>query len=333
MRAIVVREQKPAEAGPLSFAELARPEPKSGQILLRVLACGVCHTDLHIAEGDLPLRRGPLVLGHQVVGEIAALGPGVRGFQEGQRVGLFWLAWACGECEFCRRGQENLCPKAEFTGYSVNGGFAEYALAWADFALPLSAGWPPAEEAPLLCAGVVGFRALRLSGAKAGETLGLYGFGASAHLVLQCARFLGMRVFVFTRSPAHQEQARELGAEWVGGPKDRPPEPLDMAIVFAPAGWVVPEALSSTRPGGTVVLAGIHMTPIPEMPYRLLWEERSVRSVANATRQDAQEFLGLAEEAGIRPEVQVFPWDQANEVLLRLKRAEIQGAAVLRISP
>lgn len=333
MRALVLREQKPVEEGPLSFAELPCPEPGPEQILVRVLACGVCHTDLHIAEGDLPLRKSPVVLGHQAVGEVADVGPGVTEVREGQRVGLFWLAWACGKCSFCQRGLENLCPKAQFTGYTVDGGFAEYALAYADFALPLPSGRPPEEQAPLLCAGLVGFRALKLSGARRGEILGLYGFGASAHLVLQAARFLGMRVCVFTRSPAHREHAQELGAEWVGGPTDRPPEPLDAAIVFAPAGWIVPEALSSTRPGGTVVLAGIHMTPLPEMPYRLLWEERVVRSVANATRQDGREFLSLAQEAGIRPDIQVFPWTEANEVLLRLKRAELRGAAVLQVAP
>ncbi|MEN3010141.1 MAG: zinc-dependent alcohol dehydrogenase family protein [Candidatus Bipolaricaulaceae bacterium] len=332
MRALLLREQKPAEEGPLVFAELPVPEPGPGQILVRVRACGVCHTDLHIAEGDLPLRKSPVVLGHQGVGEVAALGPGVARFRPGQRVGFFWLAWACGQCSFCRRGQENLCPQARFTGYSVDGGFAEYALVFADFAFPLPEGAPPVEQAPLLCAGLVGFRALRLSGAQKGDLLGLYGFGASAHLVIQAARFLGMRVYVFTRSPEHREQARELGAEWVGGPGERPPEPLDAALVFAPAGWIVPEALRSTRPGGTVVLAGIHMSPIPEMPYRLLWEERAVRSVANATRQDGEEFLRLAQEAGIRPEVQVFPWEEANAALLRLKRAEIRGAAVLGVA-
>ncbi|MCX7843932.1 MAG: zinc-dependent alcohol dehydrogenase family protein [Candidatus Bipolaricaulota bacterium] len=332
MRALLLREPKPAEEGPLVFAELPVPEPGPGQILVRVRACGVCHTDLHIAEGDLPLRKSPVVLGHQGVGEVAALGPGVARFRPGQRVGFFWLAWACGQCPFCRRGQENLCPQARFTGYTVDGGFAEYARVFADFAFPLPEGVPAVEQAPLLCAGVVGFRALRLSGAQKGDLLGLYGFGASAHLVIQAARFLGMRVYVFTRSPEHREQARELGAEWVGGPGERPPEPLDAALVFAPAGWIVPEALQSTRPGGTVVLAGIHMSPIPEMPYRLLWGERAVRSVANATRRDGEEFLRLAQEAGIRPEVQVFPFEEANAALLRLKRAEIRGAAVLRVA-
>lgn len=331
MRALVLRKQKLAEQGPLSFTEIPIPEPGPGQILVRVLVCGVCHTDLHIAEGDLPLRKSPVVLGHQVVGKVAGLGPGVTQLREGQRVGLFWLAWACGKCPFCRRGQENLCPNAQFTGYTLDGGFAEYTLAFANYALPLPEDIPPEEEAPLLCAGIVGFRALKLSGVQKSETLGLYGFGASAHLVIQAARFLGLRVFVFTRSSIHGEQAQELGAEWVGSPKERPPELLDAAIVFAPAGWILPEALASVRPGGTVVLAGIHMTPIPEMPYRLLWEERVVRSVANATRQDGREFLRLAQEAGIRPEVQVFPWVEANEVLLRLKRAELRGAAVLNL--
>lgn len=332
MRALLLREQKPVEEGPLSFSELPVPKPGPGQILVRVSACGVCHTDLHIAEGDLPLRKSPVVLGHQVVGEVVETGPGVFAPKEGDRVGLFWLAWACGECDFCRRGQENLCPNAQFTGYTVDGGFAEYALASADFALPLPKDLPPEEEAPLLCAGIVGYRALKFSGAQRGEILGLYGFGASAHLVIQVARFLGIRTFVFTRSPAHQEQAKELGAEWVGAPKDRPPVPLNAAIIFAPAGWIVPEALSSIGPGGTVVLAGIHMPPIPEMPYRLLWEERVVRSVANATRADGMEFLRLAKEAKIRPEIQAFSWKEANAVLLRLKRAEIRGAAVLQVA-
>lgn len=332
MRALVLREQKPVEEGPFFFEEVPIPQPGPGQILLRVLACGVCHTDLHIAEGDLPLRKSPVILGHQVVGKVVELGPGVQRFRAGQRVGLAWLAWACGECHYCRRGQENLCPNAQFTGYTMDGGFAEYTVAYADFAHPLPQTDPPEQLAPLLCAGIIGYRALRLTGLAQEGRLGLYGFGSSAHLVAQLARALGLSVYVFTRAPMHKELAWELGASWVGEAQERPPEPLDAAIIFAPAGWIVPEALRSVGPGGTVVLAGIHMTPIPEMPYHLVYGERGVRSVANATRKDAEEFLSLAERAGIRPMVEVLPWEEVGAGLVRLKRAEVRGSLVLSVT-
>lgn len=331
MRALLLREQRPAEEGPLSFGEKPVPRPGPGEILVRVLACGVCHTDLHIAEGDLPRRKTPVVLGHQVVGEVAELGPGVRRFQVGERVGLAWLAWACGKCRFCQKGQENLCPTAQFTGYTVDGGFAEYALAHADFAYPLPFRFPPEKLAPLLCAGIIGYRALRLSGIEPGGRLGLYGFGASAHLALQVARFWGCLVYVFTRTDLHKKLAWELGASWVGEPTDRPPEDLDAAVVFAPAGWIVQEALKSVGPGGTVVAAGIHMSPIPETPYALIYGERVLRTVANATRQDGQDFLKLAETIPVIPEVEIHPWTEANSVLLALKQGRVRGSAVLKI--
>lgn len=331
MRAWVLKDPKPAEEGPLELGELSRPEPGPGEILLRVKACGVCHTDLHIAEGDLLLVKTPVVLGHQAVGCVEKLGPGATRFSLGERVGVAWLHFACGKCDFCRRGQENLCPNAKFTGYHVDGGFAECLVVPEDFAYSIPANFSDLEAAPLLCAGIIGYRALRLSGIEPKGNLGLYGFGASAHLAIQVANYWGCRVFVFTRSPKHKELARELGAAWVGEAEVRPPEPLDAAIVFAPAGWIVLHALESVRPGGTVVLAGIHMTPIPELPYRLIYGERVLRSVANATREDGVEFLRLAGEIPIRPEVEVFSFSEANEALLRLKRREIRGSAVLHI--
>lgn len=331
MRALLLREPKPVEEGPLSFAELPIPEPGPGQILLRVLACGVCHTDLHIAEGDLPLRKSPIVLGHQVVGEVVEAGPNVSRWEKGQRVGLAWLAWACGQCEFCQRGQENLCPSAQFTGYTVDGGFAEYALASADFAYSLDFPLPAEKIAPLLCAGIIGFRALRLAGVEQGGNLGLYGFGASAHLAIQVARYWGCDVYVFTRSEEHKKLAWELGATWVGNPKDRPPEALDAAVIFAPAGPIVHEALKSVGPAGTVVAAGIHMSPIPETPYSLLYGERVLRTVTNATRRDGREFLELAAKIPVEPKVEVYPWTEANAVLSALKHGKIQGAAVLTV--
>ncbi|HIC95108.1 TPA: zinc-binding alcohol dehydrogenase family protein, partial [Candidatus Bipolaricaulota bacterium] len=260
---------------------------------------------------------------------VERLGEGADRFELGQRVGIPWLNWACGECDFCRRGLENLCPKARFTGLHVDGGYARYAVVPEDFAYPLPEGFPDLQAAPLLCAGVIGYRALRLSGAREGDRLGLYGFGASAHVTIQVARYLGSEVYVFTRSEEHKRLAEELGAAWVGEAKDEPPEKLDSAIIFAPAGWIVPEALRVLRPGGTLALAGIYMTPIPEMEYELLYGERTVRSVANMTRRDAQEFLELAGEIPIRTEVESFSLSEANEVLLRLKEGLVRGAAVL----
>ncbi len=331
MQAMVLHRPRPIEERPLALEEVPTPEPGPKEIRLRVRVCGVCHTDLHTVEGELRLPKLPVIPGHQIVGEVEKLGEGASRFKLGQRVGVPWLNRACGECEFCRRGLENLCLKAKFTGLHVDGGYAQYAVVHEEFAHPLPEGFPDQQAAPLLCAGIVGYRAFKLSGAKEGDRLGLYGFGASAHVVIQVARHLGCEVYVFTRSEEHKRLAKELGAAWVGEARDEPPARLDSAIIFAPAGWIVPEALRVLRPGGTLALAGIYMSPIPEMKYELLYEERTVRSVANMTREDAQEFLRLAAEIPIRTEVEPFPLSQANEVLQRLKQAKVRGAAVLEI--
>jgi propanol-preferring alcohol dehydrogenase len=328
---MILRVPRPAEENPLEPADLPVPEPGPGEVRLRVLACGVCHTDLHLAEGELSLPRLPLVPGHQIVGLVDAVGAGVSGIKLRQRVGVPWLYWADGQCESCHRGQENLCPNALFTGKDVDGGFEEAMLAPADFVYPLPAGFPDEQAAPLLCAGVIGYRSLRLSEIEPGGRLGLYGFGASAHVTIQVARHWGCQVYVFTRSEDHQRHALDLGAAWAGQAQDRPPAPLDSAITFAPAGWLVPHALGALRPGGTLAINAIHMSPIPEMPYDLIYGERTVRSVANATRRDALELLQLAAEIPIHTDVELYPLAEANAVLRRLKRAEIRGAAVLRV--
>ncbi len=332
MRAMVLRRAGPITERPLSLEELPLPEPGPGELRLWVRACGVCHTDLHTVEGDLKLPKLPLIPGHQIVGVVEKLGPGAKRFKLGERVGVPWLNSACGECDFCRKGLENLCPNARFTGLHVDGGYAEYAVVPEAFAYPIPAGFPDFQAAPLLCAGVIGYRALRLSEAQEGERLGLFGFGASAHLTIQVARHLGCEVYVFTRAEEHKALARELGAAWVGAPQDEPPERLDRAIIFAPAGWIVPLALRALRPGGTVALAGVHMTPIPEMSYELIYGERTVRSVANMTRKDALELLELAAAIPIHTEVEVYPLAEANEVLLKLKEGHIRGAAVLNVA-
>ncbi|RME84711.1 MAG: zinc-binding alcohol dehydrogenase family protein [Caldilineae bacterium] len=329
MRAQILRHPAPIENRPLQPADLPIPTLGPGQVRLRVKACGVCHTDLHTVEGDLPLPRLPVVPGHQVVGEVDALGEGVTEFEPGQRLGVVWLYRTCGECDYCRSGRENLCERALFTGYSVDGGYAEYMVVDAAFAYAIPVSLPDEQVTPLLCGGVIGYRALKLSEVKPGQVLGLYGFGNSAHITIQVARHWNCRVFVFTRSAGHQEHARELGAAWVGGPADTPPEGLDAAIIFAPAGELVPTALRVLKPGGTIALAGIHMSSIPEMPYSLLYRERTVRSVANSTRQDARELLELAAEIPIRTDVTVFPLEQANEVLLAMKESRFKGDAVL----
>ena len=332
MRAQLLERQAPAEERPLELREVPRPEPGPGQVLLRIAACGVCHTDLHIVEGDLPLHKRPLVPGHEIVGRVEAVGPGVAGVSPGERVGVAWLHHACGACRFCRSGRENLCEDALFTGWDVDGGFAEYTVAAADFVYPLPEGFPDERAAPLLCAGIVGYRALKLAiRGKGPGRLGLYGFGASAHIAIQIARHLGWEVYVFTRSPQNKALARELGAAWVGEAHDRPPAPLDAAVIYAPAGWIVPEALRSLDKGGRLSLAGIHMTPIPALPYRLLYHEREVVSVANATREDAREILRFAAEIPISTEVETFPLDAAGDALIRLKGRKVRGAAVLVI--
>jgi alcohol dehydrogenase, propanol-preferring len=329
MRAIVLERQGPIELHPLREREAPTPEPGPGEVLLRVRACGVCHTDLHVVEGDLPAHRLPLVPGHQVVGVVERVGEGATRPAPGQRVGVAWLASACGECPYCLAGRENLCGAALFTGYDRDGGFAEYATARAGYCVPLPEGFDDVAAAPLLCAGIVGYRALRLSGACAGESLALYGFGASAHVTIQVARHLGIECRVVSRSAEHRAHAGELGASWAGTLDDAQPCPAERAIVFAPAGELVPEVLRRSARGATVVLAGIHMSPLPEMPYELLWGERCLRSVANATRQDAHELMDLAGRIPIRTDTQTYALGEANGVLSMLKEGRIRGAAVL----
>jgi len=319
--------QAPGE--PLREGSLAPPEPAARQILITVRACGVCRTDLHVVDGELPEPKLPLVPGHQVAGEVVAAGGEVEGFAPGDRVGVPWLGWTCGECRYCRSGRENLCERGRFTGYQLDGGYAEQLVADARYCLPLPDGYSDLEVAPLLCAGLIGFRALRLTGDA--ERVGLYGFGSSAHIVCQVARHQGRRVFALTRpgDEAGQAFARELGAEWAGDTTTGPPEPLDGAIVFAPVGELVPVALRALAPGGTVVCAGIHMSDIPAFPYEILWGERSLRSVANLTRRDGAEFMELAPRARVRTVVSPYPLDSANDALDDLRAGRVRGAAVL----
>jgi alcohol dehydrogenase, propanol-preferring len=308
---------------------LERPEPGPHQVRLRVAACGVCRTDLHIVDGELTEPKLPIVPGHEIVGYVDALGAGVTGLKIGDRIGVPWLGFTCGECVYCRSGRENLCERARFTGYQIDGGYAQYAVADARFCFLLPAGLDDVAAAPLLCAGLIGYRALRLAGPA--ERLGLYGFGAAAHIVAQVARYRGHRVFAFTKpgDRTGQDFALSLGAEWAGGSEEKPPAPLDAALIFAPVGSLVPAALEATTKGGTVVCAGIHMSDIPSFPYRLLWEERVVRSVANLTRRDGEEFLALAPQIPVRTVTQAFPLDQANEALSALREGKLEGAAVL----
>jgi alcohol dehydrogenase, propanol-preferring len=314
---------------PLRVAEVASPEPGEGQVLLRVHCCAVCRTDLHVVDGELPDPRLPLIPGHQIVGTVERIGEHTVGFTVGERVGVPWLGWTDGECRYCLSGRENLCENARFTGYQIDGGYAEYALADGRFCFSIPESFPDLQAAPLLCAGLIGHRSLRFAGDA--ERLGLYGFGASAHIVAQVASHEGRRVFAFTRpgDEEAQEFARELGAEWAGSSEEAPPEELDAAIIFAPVGALVPAALRAVARGGTVVCAGIHMSDIPSFSYDLLWEERSVRSVANLTRQDGLDFLALAPEVPVRTEVMPFPLEAANEALEALRGGRVRGAAVL----
>jgi propanol-preferring alcohol dehydrogenase len=310
---------------PLRWRDIPVPEPRPGEALVRVHTCGVCRTDLHVVDGELPDPKLPLVPGHQIVGTVENGGR----FAPGTRVGIPWLGWTCGGCRYCRSGRENLCDRARFTGYTLDGGYAEYAAADERFCFPLPEGYSDLQAAPLLCAGLIGYRSLRLAGD--GERLGLYGFGASAHIIIQVARHQGRRVFAFTRAgdDASQRFALELGAQWAGDSETRPPEELDAAIIFAPVGTLVPAALRAVAKGGRVVCAGIHMSDIPSFPYELLWEERSVASVANLTRLDGEEFLGLAPQVPVRTEVEPFPLAAANDALARLREGRIRGAAAL----
>jgi len=314
---------------PLKPAELEVPEPGAGQILIKIAACGVCRTDLHIFDGELHHPKLPLVLGHEIVGHVAALGPNAEGFALGDRVGVPWLGWTDGTCSYCRSGQENLCDHPRFTGYQIDGGYAGYTVADARYAFHLPEAYSDAEAAPLLCAGLIGYRSLKLAGDP--KRLGIYGFGAAAHIVAQVARAQGSEVYAFTRpgDRAAQDFARSLGAVWAGGSDEMPPEQLDAAIIFAPVGALVPAALKAVRKGGVVVCGGIHMSNIPSFPYDILWEERGLRSVANLTRADAREFLALAPKVPVKTSVVPMKLSQANEALERLRKGELTGAAVL----
>ena len=318
-----------APGRPLRAAEVPDPVPGPGELLIRVSACAVCRTDLHVIDGDLPRPKLPLVLGHEIVGVVEAVGRGDVAFAPGERVGVPWLGATCGECRFCREGTENLCDDARFTGYDRDGGFAQKTVADARFSFRVPEAFSDVEAAPLLCAGLIGHRTLRMAGDP--RTVGIWGFGAAAHLVAQVARFEGREVFAFTRpgDAGAQRFARELGAAWAGGSDERPPEPLDAALVFAPVGALVPAALRSVRKGGVVVCGGIHMSDVPSFPYALLWGERVVRSVANLTRRDGEEFLALAARAGIRSHGRPYPLAAANEALADLREGRLEGAAVL----
>ena len=331
MKACVLRAPAKVETNPLEFAEVAIPEPREGEICVRVHACGVCRTDLHVIEGELPPRKSPVIPGHQVVGVIEKFGKNARRFASGARVGVAWLHKTDGTCEYCRAGAENLCDASEFTGYTVNGGYAEYIVAPENFAYAIPEGFPDEQAAPLLCAGIIGFRSLLLSGIQGGGRLGFYGFGAAAHVAIQVARHWNVEVYASTRDTRHQRLALELGAMWAGGTFDGPPRKLDAAIVFAPAGEIVPAALKALKKGGVLVLGGIHMSPIPSFPYDLLYQERVIRSVANNTRQDGEDFLRVAAEIPIRTHVQIFALRDTNRALNALKNDAIPGAAVLRI--
>ncbi len=334
MKAMVLHKPAPIEEKPLVLEDVEKPSPGKGQVLIRIRCCGVCRTDLHIVEGELPPAKLPVIVGHQVIGVVEEVGEGVSSSLKGRRVGVPWLYWSCGRCKYCRRGYENLCDNALFTGYSVDGGYAEYMVAYSDFIYEIPGVFDDCHAAPLMCGGAIGYRALRLTGLmERGEgKLGLYGFGASAHLIAQVAVNEGLEVYVFTRSKEHQEHALQLGAKWAGGPRDDPGVRMDASIVFAPAGWVAVEALKRLDKGGRLVLAGIYMTPIERLEYSLLWLEREIKSVANVTRRDVKEFLEKAAKAGVRPDIVVYSLEDANKALEDLKHSRFKGSAVLRIA-
>ena len=314
---------------PLRLAELPEPEAAAGQVQIAVQACGVCRTDLHILDGDLDQPKLPLVMGHQIVGTVRAVGEGAERFAPGDRVGVPWLGWTCGVCVYCLSGRENLCPNARFTGRDIDGGYAQYTVADARFCLPIPASYTDEQAAPLMCAGLIGYRALRMCGDA--RRIGFYGFGDSAHILVQLCRWQGRSVYGFTRpgDESSQDFARELGAVWAGGSDEAPPEPLDAAIIFAPAGPLVPQALLAVAPGGIVVCGGIHMSDIPSFPYSSLWQERVLRSVANLTRADGNELLELAPQVPVRTSVTTYPLERANEALADLRAGRFHGAAVL----
>jgi alcohol dehydrogenase, propanol-preferring len=337
MKAMVLDRPAPVEEAPLRLAEVPVPEPASDEVLIKISACGICRTDLHVAEGELAPRRAGVIPGHQIVGTVEKMGESVENLALGEKVGVAWLGRTCGRCADCRRGRENLCEAAEFTGWTRDGGFAEYAVAAAGFVYPVPAGFADTQAAPLLCAGIIGYRALKLTNLAAGDwsgaRIGIYGFGAAGHVCLQVARARGADVFVATRDRERpQSLAAELGAAWVGDAFDAPPVKLDSAIIFAPAGELVPAALEALKRGATLVLGGIYMSPIPEFEYSLLYGERVVRSVANNTREDGREFLREAAAIPIRTSIEIFPLAEANRALLALKTDAIRGAGVLTVS-
>lgn len=329
MKACLLHAPAPAATNPLEFTDAPVPEPGKGEVLLRVSCCGVCRTDLHVVEGELPPRKSPLIPGHQVVGIVRKLGEGAHRFAPGARVGVPWLHSTDLTCEFCRSGRENLCDQPTFTGYTVDGGYAEYAVAPEAFVYPIPESFPDEQAAPLLCAGIIGFRCLRLSGIGRGGRLAFYGFGSAAHVAIQVARHWGAEVYAATRGAKHQQLALQLGAAWAGEATDEPPAKLDAAIVFAPAGELVPPALKALKKGGVLVLGGIHMSPIPSFDYNLLYQERVIRSVANNTRQDGEDFLRTAAEIPVRMQVTSYPLGDANRALNDLKSDRVNGSAVL----
>ncbi len=338
MRALRLQHPAPVGDRPLRLEDVPVPVPGAGEILVRVAACGICRTDLHVVEGELPVRKSPVIPGHQVVGVVEKAGSGVS-LPRGARVGIAWLHRTCGRCRFCRSGRENLCDAPEFTGWTADGGYAEHAVAPADFAYEIPAGFTDLQATPLLCAGIIGYRALRLTGLSepphswGGARLGIYGFGAAGHVAIQIARGRGAEVYVMSRDrERHQALAAELGAAWVGGAADPPPVTLDAAIIFAPAGELIPPALAALEKGGTLVLGGIHMSDTPPIPYELLYRERVVRSVANNTRQDGREFLAEAARLGVKTHIRTFPLEEANEALIALKHDAIKGAGVLVVT-
>ncbi len=332
MKAITLEKPAPIEDKPLKTAELPVPEPEPGRIQVKVHACGICHTDLHQVEGELPMHKTPVVPGHQIVGTVTRTGEGVTKIDVGDRVGMAWLHDTCGRCSHCLDSQENLCSEARFTGYDVDGGYAEYTTVHEDFAYPIPKGFPDLAAAPLLCAGIIGYRSLRLSNIKKGGTLGLYGFGASAHVAIQVAKYWGCRIFVFSRGENHRDLGLKLGAEWAGTIDQEPPARIQSSIIFAPAGSMVPRAMAHLEKGGTLATAGIYMTPIPEIDYdSQLYHEKVLRSVANSTRRDGMELLELAAKIPIKTEVTPYPLEEAQQALLDLKEGRINGAAVLKL--
>lgn len=334
MNACVLRRPSPVEDRPLKYSDVARPAPQDDELLIRVSACGICRTDLHVVEGELPIRKPGIIPGHQIVGVVKEIGEAVRDFTKGKRVGVAWLHRTCGKCRFCLSGRENLCENPEFTGWTRDGGYAEFTVAPAKFVYPLPAGFDDSQAAPLLCAGIIGYRALKLTDLTdwRGARLGIYGFGAAGHVCIQIARFRGADVYVMTRDrEKHQSLAEELGAAWVADTFAEPPVKLDAAIIFAPAGEIVPSALKSLDKGGTLVLGGIHMSPIPEFGYDLIYGERVIRSVANNTREDGREFLAEAAAIPVKTSVQAFSLAEANDALMALKHDAIRGAGVLMV--